>query len=176
MFNLRHCIHYIRYIHYIQLATCLIRVSGKTHSILQHTATHCGTLRHTATHCNTLQHNATDCHTLQHTAFFQTRCFLIICLKNSVFAAFQLPSKAPYVWAMLCRFYDYREKGVTNPSSSGDFAPYVVSSLSLSLFRSFFLSLSLSLYREKKKGVTNSSSCVGGSVCRSVCCVCCSVC
>jgi len=46
-----------------------------THTMIQHTATHCNALQHTATHCNTLQrvthilwYTATHCNTLQDTA------------------------------------------------------------------------------------------------------------
>jgi len=40
----------------------------RTHTSLQHIATHCNTLQHAATHCHTLQHPASHYNTLQHTA------------------------------------------------------------------------------------------------------------
>jgi hypothetical protein len=42
---------------------------------------------------------------------------------SQIFSSFQLPKSAPYVWASLCRFYDYVEKGLKNPT--GDALPYM---------------------------------------------------
>jgi len=41
---------------------------------------------------------------------------------SRTFSAFQLPSKAPFIWGVMCRFHDEMEKGVVNPL--GDYAPY----------------------------------------------------
>jgi len=42
--------------------------------------------------------------------------------ESRTFSAFQLPSKAPFIWGLMCRFHDEMEKGFLNPL--GDNAPY----------------------------------------------------
>jgi len=172
MFNLRHCIHYIRYIHYIQLATCLIRVSGKTHSILQHTATHCDTLRHTATHCNTLQHTATHCNTLH---FSKHAVFWLFVWKTACLRRFNFHRRPPTFGPCCVAFTTIAKRASRTPPPLAILhLMWSVPSPSPSSAHSFFRCLSLSIARKRRASQTPPP--VWGVVCVAVCVACVAVC